>query len=96
MGNGGAGGAGFCQTPAPQGQLSYCGGAISAGSGMGSQCAEILCDEQNNQWEASCDAMGCTCSYNNNQICTCTFSGSNMGCDGIEGNGCCPAPFADP
>jgi hypothetical protein len=95
-GMGGAGGSGFCQTPAPQGQLIFCGGTASSGSAMGMQCGTILCDENNNTWEAFCDKMGCTCTYNNVDICTCTFSGGNSGCDAIQGNGCCPMPFPDP
>jgi hypothetical protein len=100
MGAGGAGGAGgvsnACQTPPPHGQLTFCGGSASVGAGMPMQCGTFLCDEDNNQWEAFCDAMGCTCTYNNVDICTCTFSGGAMGCDGIQGNGCCPMPFPDP
>jgi hypothetical protein len=89
VGAGGAGGQ--CGTPPPVGQLEFCGGAVSAGSGMGNSCATIACDGDGNTWDQTCDESGfCTCTYNNQPVCACQANPAGV-CSG--GGGCCPAPW---
>jgi hypothetical protein len=80
-----------CPTPAPQGALEWCGAtATSTGPGGMLQCDTVMCDMPGGQsWWSSCTQTGCDCKYDDEVVCTCTFS-MNEGCTVPT---CCPAPW---
>jgi hypothetical protein len=90
-GGGGAGGGiptGICATPSPVGGQIVCTVGTTADG-----CYRELCDASNAKWRATCNAAGCSCSYNNGtKICSCTGVDINSFC-GAGGPSCCPDPF---
>ena len=76
-----------CGTPPPVGQAIGCSGAVTAGSGMGPSCAAFVCDDASNTWTSECNDQGCSCLYNNMEVCNC--GGGSAFC----GDTCCPPPF---
>jgi hypothetical protein len=82
---GGAGG--NCGAPAPVNGLNFCGGSVSATSGMNLSCIESYCDGQNNVYKAECSmsaaGTSCSCRYNNQELCICKTSSQSC-------NNCCP------
>lgn len=79
-----------CSWPDPIGQLSFCGG--STGSGPGSECSNVYCDVNGNQFEALCQGASCQCRYNTQTMCTCVVSPPTDICAG-GALPCCPIPI---
>jgi hypothetical protein len=82
-GNGGA-----CGTPTPVLPIEFCGGSVSASTGMLMQCATCNGDANGHQWEALCTVEGCSCIFDNVEVCTCVNDPPTAICDSVDN--CCP------
>ncbi len=92
--SGNQGGSPLCATPAPVGNLDFCGGSSSGGAGAPIECVSYLCDQADNEWGSECSSTGCRCYYNGQLTCTCTNEGSGTLCTGST-PACCPEPFPE-
>jgi hypothetical protein len=83
-----------CHFPAPIGSVQNCNAMASAGPGNPISCAVATCDDDHNQFVASCTGETCICSYSpakggESFGCSCLRKGS---CEGGERD-CCPFHF---
>ena len=93
-GRGGAGGAvggagGVCGTPNPALPLEDCGGTSSVGTGMPIECEWSVCDATDARWTALCTVDGCSCRFDDDEVCTCDFDPRLSSCEAIAN--CCPS-----
>ena len=78
--------------PPPFGELVFCGGSSTSSNGGPAECLEVLCDAQNNLYEIQCSGTACSCSYNDQLLCSCTVGNPGQAC-GVSEQSCCPPPF---
>jgi len=78
--------------PPPFGALSFCGGSSTSSNGGPAECLEVLCDAQDNRYEIQCTGLACSCSYDDQLLCSCTNDSPGQAC-GVQSQSCCPPPF---
>lgn len=87
-----------CSPPDLVGDLNGCPAGTAPG---GPSCGDAtVCDSAVNRWQADCTEAGCSCKYNDEELCACAFDTSPCAgvapddcCAFLNGAGCCPYPW---